>query len=221
MYLWTFQGNLGEGKTSAMSIFAHYYASRMKRKKIELFSNYGLAESRELKHYSDFYEVARCHGSIVCIDEAQTSLDARLFSKGNNIYLTQFMFYLRKLGCSWFLATPAISNLDSRVRMLTNVLVDCHKTPKGFSYNIYDYQAKESGPYGKLLKRKFLPMPRAKEIFNTGLYDTYKIIRSIPFPANEREFDKFLSEIITVHEEAMSHERSGKKNSKSLSSAIS
>lgn len=210
MYLWVFQGNLGEGKTSAMSIMAHYYKTKMNRKKkIELFSNYGLMGSNELVDYTDFYEVARCHGSIVCIDEAQTSLDSRLFAKGNNIYLTQFMFYLRKLGCTWFLATPAIANLDSRVRALTNILVDCHKTPSGFTYTIYDYQAQSYGPWGKLLKRKFIPMPKAKEIFATGLYDTWKILRSIPFPSNEREFDKFLKQIIVIHEEAIERERAG------------
>ncbi len=202
MYLWVFQGNLGEGKTSAMSILAHYYRSKM-RNKIELFSNYGLLGSHELKHYSDFYEVARCHGSIVAIDEAQTSLDSRLFAKGNNIYLTQFMFYLRKLGCSWFLSSPSIANLDSRVRSLTNILVDCHKSPAGFTYHIYDYQAQNYGPFGKLLRRKFLPMERAKMIFATGVYDTYKILRSIPFPGNEREFDNFLKHIIEIHEEAI------------------
>lgn len=180
----------------------------MKRKKIELFTNYGLLDSRELKHYSDFYEVARCHGSIVAIDEAQTSLDSRLFAKGSNIYLTQFMFYLRKLGCSWFLSSPSIANLDSRVRSLTNILVDCHKNASGFTYYIYDYQAQTHGPWGKLLRRKFLPIPKAQEIFSHGLYDTNKIIRSIPFPANEREFDKFLSHIIEIHEEAMERERS-------------
>lgn len=202
MYLWVFQGNLGEGKTSAMSILGHYYANKMKGK-IELFSNYGLLGSQELKHYQDFYEVARLHGSIVLIDEAQTSLDSRLFAKGNNIYLTQFMFYLRKLGCSWFLSTPSIANLDSRVRALTNILVDCHKTSAGFVYYIYDYQAQNYGPWGKLLRRKFLPMAKAKEIFATGLYDTYRIIRSIPFPGNEREFDHFLKRIIEIHEEAL------------------
>lgn len=196
MYVWVFQGNLGEGKTSAMSILAHYYAALGRKSGIDvsLFANYGLKGSRRLKHYSDFYKVAESESSICLLDEAQTSLDSRLFQKGSNIYLTQFFFYLRKLRSSLFMTTPHIRNLDSRIRALCNILVDCHKYPSGFSYDIYDYQAE------KLLRRKFLPKFKAEEIFKTGLYDTNQIITSIEFPKNEREFKQFLEQIIEIND---------------------
>lgn len=202
MYLWVFQGNLGEGKTFGMSTFAHYFANKARRSHVDikLFSNYGLKGASDIINYKDFYALAEAQGSICCLDEAHTSLDARLFAKGSNIYFTQFIFYLRKLKSSWFLSSPNIMNLDSRVRMLTNILVNCHKTPAGFNFEFYDFQAQSYGPYGKLLRRKFLPMVKAKEIFETGLYDTNKILRTIPFPSNEREFDKFLKTIIQINE---------------------
>lgn len=196
MYVWVFQGNLGEGKTSAMSILAHYYANRARRIGIDvdLYANYGLRGARPLTHYSDFYKVAQSESSICLLDEAQTSLDSRLFQKGSNIYLTQFFFYLRKLRSSLYMTTPNIRNLDSRIRALCNILVDCHKSPAGFTYNIYDYQGE------KLLRRKFLPMYKAQEIWSVGLYDTHQIITSIEFPGSERQFKQFLEQIIEVND---------------------
>lgn len=196
MYVWVFQGNLGEGKTSAMSILAHYYASRARRLGIDvqLFANYGLKGARRLTHYTDFFKVAEAESSICLLDEAHTSLDSRLFQKGSNIYLTQFFFYLRKLRSSLFMTTPSIRNLDSRIRALCNILVDCYKTPAGFIYYIYDYQG------GRLLNRKFLPMYKAQEIWAVGLYDTNQIITSIEFPATERQFKQFLEQIIEIND---------------------
>ena len=199
MFVWAFTGNLGEGKTSAMSILAHYYKNRAERllgHDIQLYSNYGLRDSYPLQSYKDFYHVAASPGSIVLLDEAQTSLDSRLFQKGSNIYMTQFIFYFRKLRCSLFMTTPHFKNLDSRIRMLCNILVDCHRTPAGFHYQIFDAQAQ------KVLRRRFLPMRIAKEIFKAKLYDTNNIVRAVKFPANEREFDKFLTEIIRVNDQS-------------------
>ena len=196
MYVWAFTGNLGEGKTSAMSILAHYYRAKARRagQDIELFSNYGLRDSKRLQTYKDFYHVAEAQGSIICLDEAQTSLDSRLFQKGSNIYLTQFLFYLRKLRASLYMTTPHFKNLDSRMRALCNILVDCHRTPGGFIWFIYDAQAQ------KLLRRRFLPMVKAKEIFAAGLYDTNKIVTAVNFPKSEREFTNFLNDIIEINE---------------------
>lgn len=92
------------------------------------------------------------------------------------------------------MTTPHIKNLDSRIRALCNILVDCHKYPSGFSYHIYDYQGE------KLLRKKFLPKFVADEIFKTGLYDTNQIITSIEFPKNERQFKDFLEQIIEVND---------------------
>lgn len=196
MYVWVFQGNLGEGKTFGMSVLALYFATRARKAgiNVDLYANYGLKGAKPLSSYRDFYNVAQSEASIVLLDEAHVNLDARLFHKGGNIYMTQFFFYLRKLNASLFMATPNIRNLDSRMRLLTNILVDCHKTPGGFIYDIYDYQG------ARFLRRKFLPKPIADEIFETGMYDTHAIIRAVEFPQNERQFSRFLDKIEEIRE---------------------
>lgn len=196
MYVWVFQGNLGEGKTFGMSVLAHYFAARARRAGIpvDIYANYGLRGAKPMIKYTDFYNVARSHNSICCMDEAHVNLDSRLFARGANIYMTQFFFYLRKLKTSMFMTTPHIRNLDSRVRQLTNILVVCRRTAGGFSYDIYDYQAE------KLLRRKFLPKYITQEIFASGMYDTHAIIRNVEFPSNERAFDQFLTKIIQVRD---------------------
>lgn len=196
MYVWVFQGNLGEGKTFGMSVLALYFATRARKAGIhvDLYANYGLKGAKPLSSYRDFYNVARSEASIVLLDEAHVNLDARLFHKGGNIYMTQFFFYLRKLNASLFMTTPNIRNLDSRMRLLTNILVDCRKIAGGFIYDIYDYQGE------KFLRRKFLPKPIAEEIFETGMYDTHAIIRAVEFPQNERQFSRFLDKIEEIRE---------------------
>ncbi len=196
MYVWVFQGQLGEGKTFGMSVLAWYFVTRARRAgiKADIYANFKLKGAKPLTSYRDFYNVARSEASICLLDEAHVNLDSRLFHRGANIYMTQFFFYLRKLSASLFMTTPHIRNLDSRMRQLTNILVDCHRVTGGFLYDIYDYQA------AKLLRRKFLPMYVAQQIFATGMYDSHAIIRAVEFPSNERAFDRFLDQIIEIRE---------------------
>lgn len=203
MYVWAFQGNLGEGKTFGASVLAHYFASRARRRgvKVELFSNYGLQGSRPLKDYKDFYDVARAPNSICLLDEAHINLDSRLFARGSNIYMTQFFFYLRKLRSSLFMTTPHIRNLDSRIRQLTNILVDCHRHGSAFSYDVYDFAAE------KLLRRMYMPGHVAAQIFDTRIYDSHAIVRNVQFPGNERAFDQFLDNVVKARAEAFSDAR--------------
>ncbi|MDH7578471.1 MAG: hypothetical protein QHH75_11825 [Bacillota bacterium] len=196
MYVWVFQGQLGEGKTFGMSVLGWHFVAKARRSGIhaDLYANFDLQGAKPLTSYRDFYQVARSEASICLLDEAHVNLDARLFHRGANIYMTQFFFYLRKLSASLFMTTPHIRNLDSRMRQLTNILVDCHKITGGFLYEIYDYQSE------RLLRRKFLPIHVAKQIFATGMYDSHAIIRAVEFPSNERAFDRFLDQIIEIRE---------------------
>lgn len=196
MYVWVFQGNLGEGKTFGMSVFAWHFVAKARRMgiKADIYANFDLLGAKALTSYRDFYRVARSEASICLMDEAHVNLDSRLFARGANIYMTQFMFYLRKLNTSLFMTTPHIRNLDSRMRQLTNILVDCHKISGGFLYDIYDFQNE------RLLRRKFLPKYIAQKIFETGMYDSHAIIRAVEFPSNERAFERFLDTIIEIKE---------------------
>jgi len=203
MYVWLFQGNLGDGKTFGASVLAHYFAQRAKKFRciVDLYSNYGLVGSKPMRHFSDFYEVAKSPNSICILDEAHVNLDSRLFARGSNIYMTQFFFYLRKLRSSLFMTSPHVRNLDSRIRQLTNILVDCHRRGGGFSYDIYDFAAE------KLLRRLYMPAYVAKQIFRLRLYDSHAIVRQIEFPRNERDFDRFLDLVIKARYEAFKEDR--------------
>lgn len=203
MFVWLFQGNLGEGKTFGASVLAHYFASRAKKSgvPVDLYSNYGLQGSKELCSYKDFYQVAKSPNSIVVLDEAHVNLDSRLFGKGANIYMTQFFFYLRKLCCSLFMTTPNIRNLDSRMRMLTNILVTCNKWGGGFRYQFWDLQGE------RLLRTAFMHRHVAQEIFKCKIYDSHAIVRNIDFPSNERTFDTFLDKIIKIRKDRFDEAR--------------
>lgn len=203
MFVWLFQGNLGEGKTFGASVLAHYFAARAKKLgvPVDLYSNYGLKGARDLMTYKDFFKVARSPNSIVVLDEAHVNLDSRLFGKGANIYMTQFFFYLRKLRCSLFMTTPNIRNLDSRMRMLTNILVVCNKWGGGFRYSFYDLQGE------RLIRTAYLPRHVAQEIFKCKIYDSHAIVRNIDFPSNERAFDSFLEKIVQIRREAFEEAR--------------
>ena len=196
MYVWVLMGNMGAGKSAGAVILSQYFAAhgRAAGLDVDLYSNFDMLGGKPLKSYEDFYEVARSPNSIVIMDEAHVNLDARMFHKGGNIYMTQFFFYFRKLHCSLFLCSPHIRNLDARIRNLTNVLVLCEKTRAGFSYIFIDYHS------DRLLAKKFLPMATAKKIFRTGVYDTHALIRAIEFPSNERSFDNFLDKVIEIRE---------------------
>lgn len=198
MYVWVFMGNLGDGKTFGMSTLAHYFAARARRAglKVDIYANYEIQGGKPLFGYKDFFNVARSQNSICLMDEAHVNLDSRMFHKGSNIYMTQFFFYLRKLHTSLFMTTPNIRNLDSRIRMLTNILVICRRYPSGFLYEIYDYQGE------KLLAKKFMPRFVANQIFKTKMYDTDTIIRNVGFPSTEREFDRFLTRVVEIRESA-------------------
>jgi len=210
MFIWVFNGNLGSGKTFGMSLFAHYFKARAKRHGIEtnLFANYALADSKRITNHKAFFDVARSESSIVCVDEAHINLDSRLFSRGKNVYLTQFLMYMRKLRCSFFFASPTIYNIDSRIRNLTNIMVDCQKWRKGFHWEIWDFQRQ------RRIRTFYMPTWKAKKIIDLGLYDSYEMIYAIDFPSTESGFKDFIIELTTINEEASSTKANRKIKSK-------
>lgn len=193
------QGPLGSGKTFLMSLLAHHWKAKSEAlgADIQLFSNYHLTDAQQMAHYEDWYDVAEAQGSIVCWDEAQMAFSNRKWSKYGQGVATEIMMYTRKMKSVQIYCSPSINNVDSRIRQIVEVLVDVRKIgKKGFSIRFTDYQT------GQFMHQQFLPMFRAKKIFNLKLYDTYQMVSGFPLPATERQGNEFFDELERIHDEA-------------------
>ncbi|MCG7218199.1 hypothetical protein MF069_36485 [Paenibacillus mucilaginosus] len=182
MNLAIIDGFLGAGKTLGMSLLSLYFQSQSN---CTLYSNYGLAGSKEFTHYEQFLDVAKEPSSIICLDEAHTDLDSRSSTTNVVKYFTHLIFYLRKLRCTLMLSTPSIENLDARVRLIANLYVMVSKDKKYFYYDMYDMQKLRH------LKRYKI---RQADAFSVAAkaYDTYNIVLPVEFPSEKKEFNEFL-----------------------------
>lgn len=193
------QGPLGSGKTFIMSTLAHHWREKVRKLggDVKLFSNYKLKDSIDMDHYTDWYEVAEAQGSICCWDEAQMAFSNRSWSKYGNTIATEIMMFTRKMKSVQMYCSPSINNVDSRIRQIVEVLVDVRKIgDKGFKLRFTDYQT------GEFMHQQFLPMYKAKKIFQLKLYDTYQMVQGFPLPKTEQEGKKFFEKLEEVHDEA-------------------
>lgn len=185
---------------------AHYYKSVIESRfgsAIELFSNYGLRDSIDMNHYSDLYKVADAQGSICVWDEAQRVFDSRTALKFEQVFSTQLLMYVRKLGSVQIFISPSISNIDSRIRQLTEVLISVRKIGnKGIALDYFDYQAQQSGNRGKFLHTRHIPYGRLKKVFNLNLYDIFSLVKGFPLPTTERIANEFFNELEKRHDAA-------------------
>lgn len=198
-----FQGHLGAGKTLGMIIWGYYYSLRCKGANI--LSNLPLrkgyyARQRAvnpdfwLAHYKsvdDFLYLVERGGGICLFDEFHLAADNRSWARKEQIYLTEFLMYLRKMGTPLFFTSQTVKNqVDVRLRATMDLIIDCQKTKAGFIYTVWD--AKE----GLYLGRKFFPMRVAQLFYN--VYDSYKIITPVDFPSTERAFKQFITDLDTA-----------------------
>lgn len=198
MYLMVFSGPLGSGKTLGMSLMAQHY--RLKSG-CTLFDNYGLSNSNLFTSFKQFDEVAQQQSSIICLDEAHTDLDSRASTTNVSRYMTHVIFYLRKMRSTMFLTTPMFENLDSRVRMLTDIYVHVEKDKSRFKYHMYDVQA------GRKLKTMTINKEKA---FSVKAYDTHKMVIPMEFPKDKNEYDGIIKNLKQVNDDyfmrQMAHE---------------
>lgn len=193
------QGPLGAGKTFIMSLLAHHWKEKVMRQggKIELFSNYGLKDSYPMSHYTDWYKVAEAQGSIVCWDESQRAFSNRNWSKYGQTVATDTMMFTRKMKSVQIYCSPSIANVDSRIRQIVEVLINVRKIgDKGFTLHFTDFQT------GEFMHKQFLPMFKAKKIFNMNLYDTFAMVQGFPLPSTEKQGNEFFETLERIHDEA-------------------
>ncbi|MGG5253522.1 ATPase [Neobacillus sp. SM06] len=193
------QGPLGAGKTFIMSLLAHHWKDRVLKQggNVQLFSNYGLKDSRPMTHYTDWYEVAAAQGSICCWDEAQMSFSNRKWSKYGATLATEVMMYTRKMQSVQMYCSPSINNVDSRIRQIVEVLINVRKIgDKGFSLHFTDWQT------GEFMHKQFIPMYKAKQVFKLNLYDTFNMVQGFPLPSTEKQGEQFFEKLEQIHNEA-------------------
>ncbi|WP_018931353.1 ATPase [Gracilibacillus lacisalsi] len=193
------QGPLGGGKTFLMSLLAHHWKAKTEAQggRVELFSNYELADSYPMTHYTDWYKVAEAQGSICCWDEAQMAFSNRKWSKYGQGIATETMMFTRKMQSVQFYCSPSINNVDSRIRQIVEVLITTRKIgDKGFSLHFMDYQTRE------FLHKQFIPMWKAKRFFKLNLYDSWNMVQGFPLPGTEREGKEFFETLNDIHDEA-------------------
>jgi SpoVK/Ycf46/Vps4 family AAA+-type ATPase len=199
------QGALGAGKTTLASIMAYLYKNKIVSAggSVQLFSNYGLSGSTQMKDYKDWYKVAEAQGSICIWDEAHRIMDARQALKAENILTSHVLTFARKMSAIQIFVTPVITNLDSRLRQLCEVLISVTKVGnKGMKFQYFDYQSQNFGVFGKFLHSRFLSAAKVKQIHALNLFDSHSFVSGFPLPKTERLAEQFMIELENQHDKA-------------------
>lgn len=198
-------GNLGAGKTTIASVMAWRYKNAVESRggNLELFANYDLFGASRLKKAEDWFSVAEAHGSVCVWDESHRTFDSRRFSKFENILATEIMTFARKMASIQIFVTPSVKRLDTRIREIIEVLIHVRKLGnQGIRFDYYDFQADSYGPNGQFIHSRFLPSWKVKQIHSLNLFDTHSFVSGFPLPNNERQAEKFMSELERVHDQA-------------------
>ncbi|WP_017472793.1 hypothetical protein, partial [Amphibacillus jilinensis] len=173
----------------------------------ELFSNYELADSYPMTHYTDWYKVAEAQGSICCWDESQMAFSNRKWSKYGSTVATEVLMFTRKMQSVQMYCSPSINNVDSRIRQIVEILITVRKIgDRGFQLHFMDYQTKQ------FMHTQFIPMFKAKRIFKLNLYDTFNMVQSFPLPSTEREGKDFFETLDDIHNNARGKIKRGSKH---------
>jgi predicted AAA+ superfamily ATPase len=200
-------GPLGAGKTTLASIMAYLYKSMIENVNgsVELFSNFNLKGSTAMRTYTDWYKVADAQGSIIVWDEAHLMMDSRQSLKKENIVASHVLMFCRKMSSIQIFVTPSITNLDSRVRQMCEVLISATKVGnRGMKFQYFDYQSQNFGVFGKFLHSRFLPAAKIKQIHALNLFDSHSFVGGFPLPKTDRQEEQFMLELENRHNEARS-----------------
>jgi hypothetical protein len=190
-------GYMGAGKTLGMTLLVKHF---QQKSGCALYNNYGIYGAKPFHSYLDFLDVAQEPSSLLALDESHTDLDARNFNTNSVKFFTHLVFYLRKMRCTIFLASPLIGNLDGRVIGVGNLYCRCTKDKQYFYYDFYDLQSERH------LKRYRIKQEKAYAI-GAAFYDTYNMVTPMEFPAERADFKSFLVELKQTSEDYYNRHR--------------
>jgi hypothetical protein len=186
-------GYLGSGKTLGMSLKALQWS---KRSGATLFSNYGLKDSIPFTSFNDFKLVAQQPSSIICLDESHLDISNRDFNTNSVKFFVNMVFFLRKLRCTLMMTSPLFENIDSKVRLITNVYINVSKSNNIMQYNYYDV---ERGTY---IKTEILNLNKISPYLN-DVYDTYEMVVPLEYPKTRDEYLQIFNDVKKINKEYM------------------
>lgn len=189
MELVLFTGNRGVGKTLGMSLYAMWLKEQTG---CSLYSNYSLLGANDFFSFDDFRQIACEKHSLLLLDECHNDIDSRNYRKPSALYFSHITFYLRKLRCLMFLSTPLFSNIDRRVREVTNILVNVSKDNEFFYYDFYDVQLES------FLKRIKIKRNLALQLASK-IYDTTGIVTPLQYPNKNEDFEALVFDIKQIN----------------------
>lgn len=150
-----FFGNLGAGKTLALSYYLHKY------RKNPIYSNYHLSfKHHYIKNPEDLLNVS--HGYIG-LDEIWAWMDSRVSGSRKNRILGHFLLTSRKRGCHVLYTTQHFKQVDRRVRNITDIFVF-----PSFNKRRKELTIEMVSQFDEKFKKKYVL--DARPLF--GLYDT-------------------------------------------------
>jgi len=150
-----FFGNLGTGKTLALTYYLYKYRAN------KIYSNYRLSFPHTyIENPEDLLNVSQ---GYIGLDELWAWIDSRVSGSRKNRLLGHFLLTSRKRGCHVLYTAQHFKQIDKRIRNITDILV----------FPTYDRQAEEltlelTSQFDNSFRRKFTIS--ARPLF--GLYDT-------------------------------------------------
>jgi|GEM_PF-5199608 len=197
-------GHLGAGKTFGVTYFA--WLLSYKAGGLPVLSNYTLREEYFARHAQrsaafklyllrdekDWLQFTAGGGGVVALDELHRLVDARMAMGSQNVVLTHFFMFLRKIGATTLVTDQHMGFMDARIRAVVDVWIRCSKLLDargelvGFRYDTFDQG-------GRPRRTLYLPAARARALL--GAYNTREIVRGFQFPRTMPAFDKFLEQL--------------------------
>lgn len=205
MPVFDFVGPMGSGKTLGMVYMAHRWS--LQAGGVPVAANFRLHDAHWSRHratnprfkiwYLEDAEQLRAFiasgGGLLLLDEIHRLVDSRLSMKQQNIFLSQFFMFLRKLGVTTLMTHQFERQIDMRIRAVIDVMVHCRRfrsgTDYGHEYRLVDWQT----GHGRRIGHRMMD-PETAGIFHS-VYDTYEFSTKLKFPRTERVFEAYMKQV--------------------------
>lgn len=121
-----FTGGLGSGKTKGMVYFGRYFNYLCK---LPVYTNFYTSFGIQVQTWKELTEQ---NSAIVLLDELYILMDSRFsgavkFSKNSSVFRTHFMLQTRKKNMIVMYTSQSMSQIDKRVKLITDYIFLCEK----------------------------------------------------------------------------------------------